>query len=495
MSNVDTMRNMHTAKKNTLMTGTMSVSLVAGLGLAITQSNYFSASIYGTELLLLWGSYFILQTMLKKATILPYLLVIIAYGMCFISIVFDSSSVSLLFILSFLTVFSAIHLDTKIFLEGYILGFIVLFTNQFLAVEFKAVLQAYFPTYLLVYLLIGVIFFVIMHLNKKKDLKIQELVRKSEEEAAIKEVQKQRLEQNVATIVENISTINEHLQINVKSQSEMSATINEISAGSQSQTEQIADISSNTSLTKMNMEEVEKSSVALYEESSEAKKQTYEGKEKIEELSNNISHLEAIIQDLYVSFNELTKKIEETNTFADSIKDITDQTNLLALNASIEAARAGEYGKGFAVVAEEIRKLAVVTGQTTEKITNNLLSLNQSNERAIEQMEQSESTLKNSVASTYQVANYFNHITGTLDELNGGLENFTQLANNVLIQTNGVESSTNDLATIIEETSASLEEINATVDTLNNDNQKLSTLMEATASEALAIKDNFKENK
>jgi methyl-accepting chemotaxis protein len=58
------------------------------------------------------------------------------------------------------------------------------------------------------------------------------------------------------------------------------------------------------------------------------------------------------------------------------IQEITGQINLLALNATIESARAGEAGRGFAVVASEVKNLAGQAKQATEKITEEIESLN-----------------------------------------------------------------------------------------------------------------------
>lgn len=58
------------------------------------------------------------------------------------------------------------------------------------------------------------------------------------------------------------------------------------------------------------------------------------------------------------------------------IGNITGQINLLALNATIESARAGEAGRGFAVVASEVKNLANQAKQATDRIGQEISSLN-----------------------------------------------------------------------------------------------------------------------
>ena len=64
------------------------------------------------------------------------------------------------------------------------------------------------------------------------------------------------------------------------------------------------------------------------------------------------------------------KYIDNINVVLDTIKHIVKQTNLLGLNASVEAARAGEAGRGFAVVSNEINKLSASSSQSLKDINN-----------------------------------------------------------------------------------------------------------------------------
>lgn len=90
-------------------------------------------------------------------------------------------------------------------------------------------------------------------------------------------------------------------------------------------------------------------------------------------INNELGELMQISNELNEISSKSIKYINETDSILNIIQNISRKTNLLGLNASIEAARVGESGKGFEVVASEIRKLAINTSESINKI-NEILS-------------------------------------------------------------------------------------------------------------------------
>lgn len=85
--------------------------------------------------------------------------------------------------------------------------------------------------------------------------------------------------------------------------------------------------------------------------------------------------LTALVQELSGGMERIVEALDQVQQVSQMIGGIAKQTNMLALNAAIEAARAGEAGQAFAVVATEVKKLAQITRDATERIDQTLTRL------------------------------------------------------------------------------------------------------------------------
>ncbi|MGR3762766.1 methyl-accepting chemotaxis protein [Rossellomorea sp. NS-SX7] len=483
-----------TKRKNLLLLITYSVSLLSGLAYSIlNQSGIIPTSVFASQLILLVVYFIVLQVMMKKPQLYVYFSIPTIYVIMLIWLLTDGANAKNMVILTLMAVLSAIHFRTVIFAIGYVSGLIILVLNKVFAPADDILFNELFMPAMLTYLLTGIVLGVVIHLNKKQSIQIQEFLHRTEEESRKKDDQRALFAKELTTISTSIKQINDQIQIHLVSHNEMRTAVTEISAGSQTQSDQINNIASVAAMTMTKMEEVTHLSNDLALHSDDANRLALSGNERVTYLHDNMTELKNIIEGLSSTFKELTKKIEETNSFIGSIQDITDQTNLLALNASIEAARAGEAGRGFSIVADEIRKLAEITRNTATRINDNLTSVNEVNSTALEIMSMSSTKLNENVSATGEVTEYFATLREKLDSISKEFQRLSSTATSVKGQTGEVELSTKELAAVIEQSSAGLEEISATIETLNQDNETIARYIQDTAESTERIEHSIKQ--
>lgn len=419
---------------------------------------------------------------LQKDTVFPYFYLAVIYLLNAHFIFIYQSGISSMAVLFLYMIFSTVHQKKSIYIYGYILGIVELVGSMFVGNVEEGI---YF---VIIYLFSGVSLYMFIAANNRQAERLlsmqQETIRNTEEKL------KQRVvfERQIGGILDGVQTVNEKLQIHVNAQDEMKIAIAEVAAGSATQSEQIAMISDHASSTLNAMQELNVTTQELMTESNTAGETAVDGENKVEKLSVEMAEIYEIVHDLNTTFTVLSSKIEETNSFIESITQISQQTNLLALNASIEAARAGEAGKGFSVVAEEIRKLAEMTKETASKISENLTEVNISNSNASGKMELSNSKILATIESSSHVADAFRSLTKIMQSLNAKFEGFHQSSQDVITKTNEVDHSTTELASIIEQASASLEEVSATIEALTSDHYTMVQYMQKTAEQANELK-------
>jgi len=184
-----------------------------------------------------------------------------------------------------------------------------------------------------------------------------------------------------------------------------------------------------------------------------------------------IDSIKRIASQVERSSNVVNKLSEETESIVgilDVIKGIAEQTNLLALNAAIEAARAGEQGRGFAVVADEVRSLAGMTQESTQKIEDMIGLLRTGADSAVKEMKNSQKEVQHCVELSTQTEESLGIITPKVEEIKN---------NNILINS------------AISEQKTAIEGITENISTISN----ISEDHVETNSEAVNISNNLKQ--
>ena len=89
--------------------------------------------------------------------------------------------------------------------------------------------------------------------------------------------------------------------------------------------------------------------------------------DNIVKILEDMSKIKGLSDEIVSSIKTVDEAIEQYSNMSKDISLISRTINILAINASIEAARAGALGKSFAVVAQEVKTLAVKSGNTVSQ--------------------------------------------------------------------------------------------------------------------------------
>ena len=135
------------------------------------------------------------------------------------------------------------------------------------------------------------------------------------------------------------------------------------------------------------------------------------------QISTNAGEIASSGEIVIGSVNNTLIKAKETDQVLGFVQQIAKQTNLLGLNAAIEAARAGEAGRGFQVVADEIRKLAVSSNESVEKVGNVLKEIQGGVSQVLQLVEKNGALTQEQAAGTQEIAAEIHEMTSLAEKL------------------------------------------------------------------------------
>lgn len=221
----------------------------------------------------------------------------------------------------------------------------------------------------------------------------------------------------------------------------------QLSMASQSLSQGATEQASSVEETTATLEEIASMVKQNADNSAEANQLSVAAKETAEKGASAVDYM-------IVSMADITKSSEEMSKIIKVINEIAFQTNLLALNAAVEAARAGEHGKGFAVVAEEVRNLALRSGEAAKR-TESLIedSVNKVKDGA-KQAEDAGAVLGEIVQNSKKVEDLVREISAASKEQADGLDQVSKAMGQMDQVIQSISSNSEESAASAEELSA-----------------------------------------
>lgn len=329
------------------------------------------------------------------ATIMTYRRIMEQYVMYIISLIIALLTVLLIYTGPIITTYFLVYVNLTV---------MTLYSN-FRAITFSTILGAGLTVYLLaspfkeevfsdysplsICLYLGLIAIPLL-VSTKFSEQLQKEAKLQREHA---ELERDRSQSIVTQAAESLSVLNDfssNLKTNVQSTSVISsnvtASFGNIAISTEAQTSSVAEINYSIQTIEQGMATLVEGSSDMHALSNSSAQLASDGSNDAKMLIKLMEQMNESIQSTVAITSELKEQSRQIGDIIATISSIASQTNLLALNAAIEAAHAGEAGRGFAVVASEIRKLAEISGNSTEQVRVILETIHDKTNQAVNEV-------------------------------------------------------------------------------------------------------------
>lgn len=244
-----------------------------------------------------------------------------------------------------------------------------------------------------------------------------------------------------------------------KTVEEVAVTISSIAESSSKQVELTEQGAKDVNGVVEGLNLINKNTVHINKLANKAMETVINGTASIKHQSETMNDTKKASQNVTGIVYNLSTKSNEIGKVVEFINDITEQINLLSLNASIEAARAGEAGRGFTVVADQIKKLAELSKESTQKISNLILDVQKDIEKTVIEANNTKVSIDEQESSLKLTDDSFNLIQKSVFEMANKIKEVAEETKEINENAVSVEESIKNIASIVEQNASGTEEV------------------------------------